>query len=489
MEGLVAMMKLGLYRSVDIVASLNPTPTIDEMIERARCLARLRRYNEAIRVLDSVPETTRSDEQINRITELRFKCYFANQATCVTKCAPLLPMLEARTVTPKIHAYMAEVYLMQDSTHSPNHPAIPHLLEVLKLHPYAVELAEKMISIGAPIDHILSAIPASPVKLYIESLRHSAVGEFTRANELLSQILQQIDPHPACILNQICLNAFQAGQMDLFDNTARMLPIGDLTTVDLRADRLKKLGKEQELETLVLGALNADENSGNAWLAFSHFMEYNKDVKRALQAVRKALVLDKNSRRGYMRHGELRMQKAEWRKALTTFIRAHQLHEGIDSFTAIIHCHIALGDWSQVVSYAARAAILYPFDGQNGAFSMAMSGISMLVKDQPKAIELFNRALEKDPRCVEALCQLVDIKVKEGDLDGAEELLEKYKETTSESFYWMKMGEVYGVRRDYEKAMDYLSRAVQLDGENVRARELLLQVQRLVSEEGENEEY
>ena len=234
---LAALMKLGMYRSVDTLTSLNPSATVPDLIERARCLVRQKRFNDALRVLDSIPEASRKEDETNAIIEMKFKCYFANQATCATKCAALLPLLEGRQLTPKIHIYMAEAYLLQDSTHYKNHPAIPHLVEVLAKYPYAVEIAEKLINIGGSVDELLAQMAPGPVRTYLEAMKLSAIGEFTQANELLNAILKQIEPHPVCVLNKICLNAWHAGQMDLFDNMARMIPMGDLAIVDIRADR------------------------------------------------------------------------------------------------------------------------------------------------------------------------------------------------------------------------------------------------------------
>lgn len=479
-DQLLPLMKLGLFKSVEILSSFVKTPSTRTLITRAKALAELKKYNDALAVLDSISATQRTEEEMNDIIELRFTCYFANPQTSATRCSQLLPLLLNRTLTPKLHIMAAEAHILQDSTHSQNHPAIPHLMEVLKLYPTAIELAMKMLSLGASIEPILSHMPASAAKTFMQALQQSSHSEFEAAIQSLSGLSKMFNPLPTCVLNRICINAVHVGDMELFDSTARLIPMTDLEIIDLRAARLKKLKRADDLNELALTALNTNEESANAWLAFSHLLELNNDSARALQTTRKALLLDRNSRRGFMRHGELRMQKHEVKKALTAFTKAHQLHEGIDSYTAIVQCHVSLGDWMQAESYATRAAIAYPFEGEHGAFSMGLMGLALRNRDENKAIGLLRKALEKNSDNIDALTALIDIKCRDSDLDGAEAILREYREKQSDFFFWLKLGEIYALKRDLLRALEFVTKAVQLDGTDTHAREMLEQLEQVI---------
>jgi len=142
-DQLGALMKPGLFRSVDIISSFSARPPARALVTRARALIALRKFASALRTLDSIEKAQRTEDDMNEILELKFTCYFANRGTSARNCAALLPSLLNRTLTPKLHILAADAYVLQNAAHSPNHPAIPHLLEVLRIYPAAVELAEK----------------------------------------------------------------------------------------------------------------------------------------------------------------------------------------------------------------------------------------------------------------------------------------------------------------------------------------------------------
>jgi tetratricopeptide (TPR) repeat protein len=256
--------------------------------------------------------------------------------------------------------------------------------------------------------------------------------------------------------------------------------LDDLEIVDLRASRLKQLKQPQELTDLALHALNSDELNANAWLAFSHLLELNGDHQRSIQTTRKAVLLDRNSRRGFMRHGDLRVQRNDHRKALTAYVKAHQLHEEMDSYSAIVQCLCQLEDWPQAESYAARAAITYPFDGPAGGFSLTLMGLALRGRDSNKAVKLLRKAIEKGGHCLEAISALVDLKLKDSDLEEAEQVVREFQTQAGEFYYVLRMAEIAGLRRDFETALEFVARAVNLQPNNQNARALLEQIESMI---------
>jgi tetratricopeptide (TPR) repeat protein len=278
--------------------------------------------------------------------------------------------------------------------------------------------------------------------------------------------------------------------MELFDSTAALIPIDDLDIVDLRAERLKKLNKKDGLNQLVICALNSDEANPNAWLAFSHLLELNNDAPRALQAARKALRIDPNLRRAHMHYGELRRNWNDIKKALAAFIKAHQLHESMDSYQAIVHCLCQLPDWEQAESYAARASVTFAFDSDEGAFSMTMMGLALRGRDVARAIRLLKRSLEKGGRGDrDALTALVEMRLKQNDLDGAEGLLKQYRKVAGEFEFFMKMAIIARKRRDFLGGIEFARNAAYLDPSSEEARKLLEQLESMIREtESETED-
>lgn len=475
-DQLAPLLKLGLYRSVDILASFVPRAPARVLIARARALTELHRYNEALKVIDTIDKDVRTEDEMNECIELRFICYLKTRNA--SKCSALLSALANRTLTPKLHIMAADAYIIQETTHNPaNHPAIPHLLEVLKLYPTAIELVEKMLSIGAPIDTILSHVPQTTTKLYLQSLQYTALAQFRDAIACLEPAWKKTDqlpppPTSPYLLSQICINAWKAGDFSLFDQTAQLLPYDDLEIVDLRAARLKYLRKGDDLSKLVLSALNANEESANAWVAFSHFLDFTGEKLRAMQAARKGLSFDPTNRRALIRYGELRMQSNEIKKALALFHQAHKVQEGIDTYNLIVQCYCLLKDWEPAQSFAMRAEMRYPPETENGHVPLALLGLSLKTLNQAQSVTCLKQALTKQPDYIDALSTLIGFKLQENDFDGAERVLKEYRETNQDFYYWLKLAEIYGLKGDFQNALNFATKATTLDPYDETAKDM-----------------
>ena len=86
------------------------------------------------------------------------------------------------------------------------------------------------------------------------------------------------------------------------------------------------------------------------------------------------------------------------------------------------------------------------------------------------------------PEHNEALNALIDMRIKEDDLDGAEAVLREYREQSQDFFFWIKLGEIYGYKREFPKALEYVSTASRLDPGNERARDMLEQLETMIRE-------
>lgn len=113
---------------------------------------------------------------------------------------------------------------------------------------------------------------------------------------------------------------------------------------------------------------------------------------------------------------------------------------------------------------------------------MGLMGLALRGRDQNKAIGLLRKALEKNADNIEALTALIDIKCKDSDLDGAEAVLREYREKQEDFFFWLKLGEIYAMKHDFLKALEFITKAVQLDGTDVHAREMLEQIEQMIRE-------
>jgi len=478
-EQFYQLIKLGLFKSVETVAQLTPKPTHQMNLARGFALIEQKRYSEALKVIEGIPHGILAPDDFNRLLEIKLECNinlnvpFKNLAIINSKD------ISGKQFNPKIDLLIAQTLVLSDPKPNPEHPAIKYFLKLLKLYPSAIELAEKLISIGASTTDILSQISNPIVKQYINSFVLTKNGNFRESISILEGILEQV-PNSIPVLSRICVNAVQCSDMLTFDACSSRIPYDELDIIDLRAARLKQLRKTDELSNLVVAALNNNENSANAWLAFSHLLELNGDPQRALQTTRKALLLDRNSRRGYMRHGELRLQRNDIRKAHSAFIKAHAIHPGLDSYTSLVQCDYLLKDWDSAESIALTALNAYPQNGESGSYSIMLMGIAKKITQPKVAFDLFKKALEKSPENTDALSEIIDMRFKENDLDGAVSLLNQYKNDKCLLYYNIKMGEILAQKHEYNSALEYLEKALQIDNHSERARELHEQIEEML---------
>ena len=452
---------------------------MSSLLTKAKAFIQLGYYHSALETLDKIFQNSLSEDEWIEFLELKFTCCL-NIRGGVEKCSSLFKYTENRKLSLKLHILVADAYILMDSTHSENHPAIPHLTEVLKIHPEAIELVEKLIAIGGSIDSIVNRIPEGSVKEYLKSIELSSKSEYIQSNQfLLKSSDESTDKKSIPFLINICKNAIHLNDFNLFDRVASMIPLSELEIIDLRAARLFEQKNIEELRELVLYGLNINENNANSWIAFSYFLELNHEDQRALHAVRKALLIDPNSRKANMRQGEMRLQRNDFKKALNSFKKAHIIKEDIDSYRAIIKCYGLLGDWKTAELYAAHSLIIYPEGSPNESYSLEFMGYTIKEKDKSKAIEFLKSSLEKSSNNLNALSILLDIFTEANDFESAEKCLIKYKGKQKDFYYWIKTAEIYGMKNDIKKAMECVSEALLLNPDDNRAQDMLYQLQRI----------
>lgn len=478
-EQINSLFNLGLFKSVTILSSLNKSGTVNSLMAKAKAHIQLKNYHLALETLEILFQNTLTEDEFIEYLELKFTC-FLNSHNGAEKCSALFKYIENRKLSLKLHILVANAYILVDSTHSPNHPAIPHLLEVLKVYPFAIELVEKLISIGGSIDSIIEELPPGNEKEYLQSLDLFLKNECVQSNQIiLSSTNVSAENKSIPFLITVCKNAVYLNDFDLFDRIAAMIPLNELEIIDLRAARLFDLKKIDELRELVLYGLNINENNANSWIAFSYYLELNHEDQRALHAMRKALLIEPNSRKANMRQGEMRFQRNDYKKALNSFKKAHAVREDIDSYRAIIKCYGLLDDWKTAELYAAHSLLIFPEGSKNETYSLEFMGYAIKEKDKSKAIDFLSLSLEKSPDNLNALSTLLDIFTESNDFESAEKYLTKYKGEQKDFYFWIKSAEIAGMKNNIKRAIECVSEALILKPDDSRALDILYHLQRV----------
>lgn len=465
------MNKIGLYESVDTVVLLRKTDDISLLYERAFALHKLNRFTESAKLLEEIMLNEVSVNILYDILELLLLNYF--RAEDEGKYKKIIMEIEKLGDIPlRLLLIICNVYEQLELSIEDREKVIKHYMRILEQCPFAIQLVEKALNLGADPKEILAKIPEKHVKEFAGALISSFKGLVARSNAICLNMLAEL-PLILPVLRLLCLNAFKIHDYVTFDRYIEDIPIHDLTVVDIRAKRLKLLKNNKQLLRLVLTALNTNENDSNSWVAFSHYLDCNDDHTRALQASRKALILDKRNRRAYIHYGDLRFLRKEYKKAITAYHKAHRIQRGIDTFSAIIRSHCELGNWEDAHVYAVSAVNKYPKETELGLEAFTLLGLSKKGTDKQKAIEIFRLVLSKAPRNRMALEALVNIEIEEKRYDEAEKLLDQYvqdKDKTSSQFtqdidlffYNYKMGHVLFCKKDFKRAFEYAQKASQI---------------------------
>ena len=486
------MIDFGFYDSVDAIYKLKKEKTIDEKLNEGLALIKKNLFSEAISSVDDIipPVITTGQKQL--LYEILITSYISLKYK-----EKLMILLENETFQTceknlKLNLLAADGYILLNPNPSDDHKALPYLLVLYEHFPFSIDVIRRLIKIGYRNFNREQLKTVPTLDIYVEGLIHL---ENRHQREALAafQKINEVNPDCSMILSKICYCAYHLQKDSVFDDAARRLPFTDPEVIDLRANRLKNLQKREELEQMVLQALTHNPNSPQNWLAFSHLLEMRGDLVKALQTTNKAIRMDPTFRRSYLRQGSLRLAKSDNQtKALESFKKAHELWADLESFSAIVHCEIALFHWKNAAVYAEAAVTMYNEpDTPENIMAYTLLGISQKGIELETSVSILTHALEKDGENMEALSALVDIKLENSDFDDAIKLLEDHQTPNNEFFFNYKMGIVYGTKKDYETALNYMAKAHAIKPTNANAKEMLKQLESIMQqgEEIMNEDF
>jgi len=476
-ELLNEIYEIGLFNSINVLVKLNKDPILVHRLYQAMSMYEIGLIDDGIRLI--------SDMNIDLFGEKMHKSLFLEvslklfiKKSRVDRIVNIIndPFIMSEFFSFKIDYLLIQALMICYSQPDSNHPAKPFLLRLFDRYPFSVEICEMMLKCGISINDSKITEIGQPYTDFINGIISFNQQNYRFSMQCFNNILLS---YPGCIpaLNKLAICAQKIEDDSLFDSCVSQLPFSDPEIIDMRAYRLKHLNKQKELEFLVVEALNSSQASCNNWLALSYHFELCNDHQRAFHSVTHSLNLDKNSRRAYMRQGELRIKRNDVRKAEQSFSKAHVLLPGIDSFTALVHCNCLLKNWDIAKAYASAAMKEYPEGSFDCNSAVTLMGLALRGNDRKRAISILNTVISRDKTNIEALGALIDIKIEDEDYNSALELLEATRTPKNEFFFCFKTGELYGYMKDYEKSMEFIQKALNINPNNERAKSMLEQLE------------
>ncbi|EAY04547.1 TPR Domain containing protein [Trichomonas vaginalis G3] len=473
-EDLMQLSSIGLNNSLSFWSDIHNPSNLEYLIAKANSFVNQKRFVDAIQLIESVkPENITNEQAKITFYEVLLESYYElNKFDMISGILNSQQFNEIEKSL-KLNILAGKCYLRIDQTQGMGNGAFPFFFTAYSQFPYSIDIIDYLIALGFTD---FQEYPGNDLfNQYVEARKNIYFCKYKAAKDILFELDKKF---PKCrpILVQLCICCHMMKDDRGLELFVSQLPWNELEIIDLRADFLKSQGKEEELSNLVVDALNYNPQSANAWLAFSHLQEMKRDSNRALHITSHAINLDPKSYRAYFRQGELRFSKGDInsvKKAKESFLKAHQIHAEIYTYDALVHCEMFIGNTEAATVLSLEAC--QKFSDKNtpeGSMALTILAIAQGRVKPNESLELLRTALKCDGENMEALGRLVDCHCESQQFEMAIQLLQEFSDCKSIFFIYYKFAEVYTYMKQYEKALEYIDKALSLRPNNDRATEL-----------------
>ena len=255
---------------------------------------------------------------------------------------------------------------------------------------------------------------------------------------------------------------------------------------------------EEELGKLCSDMLESDDGKPEAWNCLSLYHWAREDHEKALAFVDKAITLKPEYAYSHYLRGSILLASHRADHARLSFFRANSLQADVPSYEGLVESYIALGKVGEAKLSARAAVAKYPRDPR--AFTLVglvWSQIGDAGKE--KALRNFRKAVTLDHGTKRPLFALVDFYASDGDFATCMKLLKDSIESggkvhediplsavntwnkTNIDLIRAKMGEIYLLSDEFEKALECFHTAISLNPQNGLAIQGLERVEKLLN--------
>ncbi|KAI8621838.1 hypothetical protein BC830DRAFT_1163437 [Chytriomyces sp. MP71] len=361
-----------------------------------------------------------------------------------------------------------------------NHKLVGTLSAIVRQHPFAIEPMKQLISLGQSVQHVLSLVAQSSVKGgitvnvaatpvdWIEPLLHAhrfqldcnfkdAKGKLLIAQEKLKSNIDLQLEIANCHVNDG--NFILAHYM--FDQVRQNDPYV-VKHMDRYARILQSQGTPMQLNRLATDLINLTEERPEPWLVMARYLETRGDYERAMQLADKSLLLDQRHVEAHLLRGSLLLQLHNPQEATVAFRTAHQLSPSLESYRGLLESYLQCKRHNEALAIAKEAMSRIP--GSARAVVLVGVALSHIPERRAQAKAAFQRALELDPKCHEALYALAGTLVAEGAHAAAVDLLQRSAGAAGSTAHVLhtRLGDIYTVMKSFEEALDQYNVALRM---------------------------
>ncbi|KAF9432149.1 Anaphase-promoting complex subunit 7 [Entomortierella beljakovae] len=249
---------------------------------------------------------------------------------------------------------------------------------------------------------------------------------------------------------------------------------------------LKQLSKGLFINMLAGDLLKCNDLHPDTWCVQALNWDMKEDKTKALQMVSKALQICPEHCGALQIKGQLYMELAPL-KALQAFREAHKIERDITTYEGLVSTYIAMERPMEAVEMAKEARKLMPDIAQAHAiFGLAIYHAGEHSYEVPQ--EALLKALHMDPGCAQAANCLVMIYETNSQYDNAIQILDQQIDYQPPDIIHIRKAEIYSTMEQWELALSSYQSALSSNPNNIRAREGLAEVEKILSGGDEEDE-
>ena len=410
--------------------------------------------------------------------------------------------------TPPMNMMLGKLYIASARTAA----AADVFLSVLRDNPFILEAAEHLATLHADKTHILKAVDIGFEKRGIpitskecEQLRELISSLVAKERFQTFAALQQFTnleeefPGNLYIQEQLALLHLQnddgPAAARYFERIRKQLP-SQIDHMDKYAFILSKAKRINDLNALADSLLLLNNRRPEAWSTLAIYHKTKGDFDKAMALVEKALSLDQKHAFAHYLRGVILLADQRPEHASVSFFRSIELRKDIDAFEGLVDAHLAAHNLKEAIASAKEAISLSPRDPR----TLTMVGIALAKsamesgdsKSRSGVLEKAKRSLRKvlaiHPSHRRSLFALVDLYIREKDYDSCITILNEGLEGSSASFHpprnphliLSKLGEVYTLAEQYDKAITAFHKALGLSPGLVSAKQHLERLDKII---------
>ncbi|KAI8808121.1 hypothetical protein BJ742DRAFT_772441 [Cladochytrium replicatum] len=368
--------------------------------------------------------------------------------------------------------------------------AIDCYRQIIKKEPCAIEAYTALLDYEIPLAEVSGLIPKDPghgfswVRSYINAHYSSFKGDLQGAIVQYKQLDKSTFVAPfniPVLLNMADCNMRNGNTVSaylLYTQIQKTDP-DVIDQMDRFIGLIKSQGKVMLVNLHANSLYNTCEERPEAWVAMGRYCEMKGDKEKALTFAEKAISLNKMHVEAYYLKASILESLQRFADAIIVYRQALQYTKEFVAFQGLIDCYLNLDKIKEALVQAKSILSYMPNSPQ--AITLVGKVLSHLPDQKKQALAAFRRALEMDPKCVEAVLAIVATYIVDKRYEESIDLLESHIENAHTDVAHTRLAELHAVVGNYARSMKHYNTALSINPDFEKAKEGILRIEMMIS--------